>query len=166
MVSVERVARETGCLGGDCVARFQSSEGVQAETRRRVAAAARHAAYRPGASARTLRTQKSRVLGVVLSTLLNPVFAECLRGTAKAAADGGYAIVPMTTEYRLADEQRAVRFHRAVCAMRVAAGGLRVWELVPFPGCSEVCYPSQEQAGATLMEECQDARSLSSGQEV
>jgi DNA-binding LacI/PurR family transcriptional regulator len=48
-----------------------------------------------------------------LPTLLNPVFAECLQGIAEAAAAGGYAIVPMTTEYRLDDELRAVNALRA-----------------------------------------------------
>jgi DNA-binding LacI/PurR family transcriptional regulator len=41
------------------------------------------------------------------------VFAECLQGIAAAARAGGYAIVPMTTEYRLADELHAVRALRA-----------------------------------------------------
>jgi DNA-binding LacI/PurR family transcriptional regulator len=41
------------------------------------------------------------------------VFAECLQGIAEAAAAGGYAIVPMTTEYRLDAELDAVRALRA-----------------------------------------------------
>ncbi|XOT98218.1 LacI family transcriptional regulator, partial [Alcaligenes pakistanensis] len=38
--------------------------------------------YEPNASARSLRSQRSRVIGVILPTLLNPVFAECLKGIA------------------------------------------------------------------------------------
>ena len=69
---------------------------------------ARELKYLPNASARTLRTQRSRVLGVVLPTLLNPTFAECLQGIARAAVAGGYAIIPVTTGYRLDEEERAV----------------------------------------------------------
>ena len=58
--------------------------------------------------ARTLRTQRSHVIGVVLPTLLNPVFAECLEGIASTAAAAGYAIQPFTTEYRIEREDRAV----------------------------------------------------------
>jgi len=70
---------------------------------------ARELNYLPNASARTLRTQRSRALGVVLPTLLNPTFAECLQGIARAAIAGGYAILPVTTGYRLDEEERAVQ---------------------------------------------------------
>ena len=65
-------------------------------------------ASRPTLGSQLLRTQRSRVLGVVLPTLLNPTFAECLQGIAQTAAAGGYAIVPVTTDYQLAEEERAV----------------------------------------------------------
>ena len=112
-MSILRVAREAGVSVATVSRAFNQPETVREETRVRVASAARRVDYRPNASARTLRTQKSRVLGVVLPTLLNPVFAECLQGIAAAAAAGGYAIVPMTTEYRLADELHAVGALRA-----------------------------------------------------
>lgn len=65
--------------------------------------------YLPNGSARSLRTQRSRVIGVVLPTLLNPVFAECLDGIAQAASEAGYAILPMTTNYQLGQEEQAVQ---------------------------------------------------------
>lgn len=112
-MSIQRVAREAGVSVATVSRAFNQPGSVREETRRRVALAARRLDYRPNASARTLRTQKSRVLGVVLPTLLNPVFAECLQGIAAAAAASGYAIVPMTTEYRLDDELHAVGSLRA-----------------------------------------------------
>ena len=107
-MSIIDVAREAGVSVATVSRAFNQPDQVRAETRSRVTRAARRVHYRPNASARTLRTQRSRVLGVVLPTLLNPVFAECLQGIAEAAAATGYAIVPMTTEYRLSDERRAV----------------------------------------------------------
>jgi len=112
-MSIQRVAREAGVSVATVSRAFNQPETVREETRRRVATAARRVDYRPNASARTLRTRKSRVLGVVLPTLLNPVFAECLQGIAEAAAAAGYAIAPMTTEYQLADELHAVTALRA-----------------------------------------------------
>ena len=43
----------------------------------------------------------------MLPTLLNPVFAECLQGIARAATAAGYSIVPITTDYELAHETHA-----------------------------------------------------------
>ncbi|HSV61126.1 MAG TPA: LacI family DNA-binding transcriptional regulator [Variovorax sp.] len=87
---------------------FNFPDKVLPATRKRVQAAAQRLGYLPNASARTLRTQRSRVLGVVLPTLLNPVFAEWLQGLAQAATLHGYSIVPLTTEYQLPLEERAV----------------------------------------------------------
>lgn len=86
---------------------FNAPDTVRPELRERVQAAAVALGYRPNASARSLRTQRTRALGVVLPTLLNPVFAECLQGIAQAAAAAGYSIVPFTTDYKLAHETHA-----------------------------------------------------------
>lgn len=87
---------------------FNFPDKVLPATLKRVQAAAQRLGYLPNASARTLRTQRSRVLGVVLPTLLNPVFAEWLQGLAQAASLYSYSIVPLTTEYQLPLEERAV----------------------------------------------------------
>jgi DNA-binding LacI/PurR family transcriptional regulator len=78
------------------------------QTRKRVVLSAQLLGFTPNESARTLRTQRSRILGVVLPTLLNPVFAECLDGIAEAADAAGYAIVPLVTEYRVDREVAAI----------------------------------------------------------
>ena len=83
-------------------------EKVTPATRDRVLQIANEMGYTPNASARTLRTQRSRVIGVIVPTLVNPVFAECLEGIASAAAAVGYAIQPFTTEYQIEREDRAV----------------------------------------------------------
>ncbi|MET3497950.1 LacI family DNA-binding transcriptional regulator [Variovorax boronicumulans] len=88
---------------------FNFPDKVTPATRELVERVARELHYVPNASARTLRTQRSRALGVVLPTLLNPTFAECLQGIARAAIAGGYAILPVTTGYRLDEEERAVQ---------------------------------------------------------
>lgn len=86
---------------------FNAPDTVRAELRERVEAAATALGYRPNPTARSLRTQRTRALGVVLPTLSNPVFAECLQGIAQAASAAGYSIVPFTTDYKLAQEEHA-----------------------------------------------------------
>ncbi len=88
---------------------FNLPDKVNAQTRTHVLQIAQQMGYMPNAMARSLRTQRSRVLGVVLPTLLNPVFAECLDGIAHAASAAGYAILPKTTDYRLELEEHAVQ---------------------------------------------------------
>ena len=108
-MSIQAVAREAGVSVATVSRVFNLPDLVKAPTRERVLKVAAQLGYQANASARTLRTQRSRVLGVVLPTLLNPVFAECVSGIAQAAAQAGYSIIPVTTDYRLDEEQQAVR---------------------------------------------------------
>lgn len=108
IVSIEKVATKAGVSIATVSRAFNTPHKVTAETRQRVERIARALNYVPNSSARTLRSQRSRVLGVVLPTLLNPVFAECLDGIATAATASGYAILPVTTDYNLSTEENAV----------------------------------------------------------
>ena len=98
-MSITEVARRAGLSVATVSRVFNSPEVVNAQTRSTVLRVAQEVGYVANASARTLRTRSSKVLGVVLPTLTNPVFAECLQGIASQAALRGYAISPCTTEY-------------------------------------------------------------------
>jgi DNA-binding LacI/PurR family transcriptional regulator len=108
LVSIKEVAALADVSMATVSRVFNLPEKVNADTREHVLRIAKKIGYYPNASARTLRTQRSHVLGVVLPTLLNPVFAECLDGIAEAASAHGYSILPMTTDYKLAQEEQAV----------------------------------------------------------
>lgn len=108
-MSIINVARQAGVSIATVSRAFNAPESVAPATRTAVTAAAAELGYEPNLSARTLRTQRSRTLGVVLPTLRNPVFAETLAGIAGAAADAGYSIIPLTTDYLEAQELQALR---------------------------------------------------------
>jgi len=107
-VSILEIARRAHVSPATVSRVFNRPEKVSAATREQVRAICNELGYRPNASARTLRTQRSQVLGVILPTLSNPVFAECLQGIAQATAALGFSIMPATTDYRVESEQEAV----------------------------------------------------------
>lgn len=107
-MSIQSVAKKAGVSVATVSRVFNFPDKVTPATRKHVESVASEMGYVPNSSARTLRTQRSRVLGVVLPTLLNPTFAECLQGIAQAAIAGGYAIIPVTTGYQIDEEQRAI----------------------------------------------------------
>jgi LacI family repressor for deo operon, udp, cdd, tsx, nupC, and nupG len=108
-MSIREVATQAGVSMATVSRVFNLPDKVNADTRARVLHTSQLLGYLPNASARSLRTQRSRVIGVVLPTLLNPVFAECLDGLAQAANAAGYAMLPITTNYQLDQEERAVQ---------------------------------------------------------
>ncbi len=107
-MSIVAVARQAGVSIATVSRAFNAPEMVTSATRQAVEAAAKALGHVPNLSARTLRTHRSRSLGVILPTLRNPVFAECMSGIATAAADAGYSIIPLTTDYHEELEQQAV----------------------------------------------------------
>ena len=107
-MNIQEVARQIGVSVATVSRAFNAPQQVSAATREKVLRLAQTLGYTPNASARTLRTSRSRVLGVLMPTLTNPVFAECLEGVAEAAHAAGYSILPMTTHYDAALETRCV----------------------------------------------------------
>ncbi|MEQ5838996.1 LacI family DNA-binding transcriptional regulator [Paraburkholderia acidicola] len=69
--------------------------------------------FRPSPLGRQLRGERTRLIGVVLPTLANPVFAECLQGIDDLAAAHGYRLMLMTTQYDADRERHAIETLRA-----------------------------------------------------
>ncbi|MFN7640890.1 MAG: LacI family DNA-binding transcriptional regulator [bacterium] len=107
-MNIQQVAQKIGVSVATVSRAFNAPQQVRADTRKRVLRMAKTLGYVPNASARALRTSRSRVVGVLMPTLTNPVFAECLEGVAEAAHAAGYAILPMTTHYDATLETRCV----------------------------------------------------------
>jgi DNA-binding LacI/PurR family transcriptional regulator len=66
---------------------------VGAELRARIKAAADELGYRPHAAARKLRSSSTGALGMLVPTLLNPVFAMMVRGAFDRARQAGYVVL-------------------------------------------------------------------------
>jgi len=107
-MNILSVAHQAGVSTATVSRVFNTPNLVTSHTREIVEAAAKSVGYSPNLSARALRTHRSRALGVILPTLRNPVFAECLSGIASSAAASGYSIIPLTTDYHHEREQDAV----------------------------------------------------------
>lgn len=85
---------------------------VAADARKRVLAAARRLQYVPDATARQLKQQTSRTIGVVVSDLRNSFYSDLAAGAAQKAREAGYTMI-------LADDD-GVAGVRAMLEMRVA----------------------------------------------
>lgn len=64
--------------------------------------------FRPNFNGRNLRAGRSRTVGVVVPTLSNTVFAQCLQGIELAARALDYSVMFTATEYQQEDEAAAV----------------------------------------------------------
>lgn len=64
--------------------------------------------YRPSRLARSLRSQRSLVWGLIISDIRNPFFTDMARGVEDAAADMGYSVVLCNADEDTAKEQRYI----------------------------------------------------------
>jgi len=107
-MSVLRIAALTGVSPATVSRVFNRPEQVSDATRSHVMRVANQAGYQPNAAARALRTQRSKIIGVLLPTLRNPVFAECLEGISQKALEEGYGIMPISSGYDRHQEAQAI----------------------------------------------------------
>jgi DNA-binding LacI/PurR family transcriptional regulator len=87
---------------------LNQSAAVSQATAARVRRAVRALDFRPNLAGRSLRAERTRNLGVVVPTLTNPVFAECLAAVEAAARARSHTLSLASTGYRAAAEADAV----------------------------------------------------------
>ena len=83
--------------------------GVRKETRERVLAAAQKLGYRPNLMARGLVTGRSHTIGLLVSDIRNPYFAEIARGVEDAALAASFDVILCNSDLNPAKQIRYVR---------------------------------------------------------
>src|SRR3954468_4139386 len=118
MPGIVEVARKAGVSITTVSRTFSpvSDYPVAPATRQRVLAAAAALQYSPSALARALVTRRSRIVGVLLGDIVDPYFAEIVRGIEDVARRAGYLVIVCNTSRDPGTERRylsALRDYRA-----------------------------------------------------
>lgn len=92
-VTINDIAKICGVSLATVSRVLNNSTLVREETRQRVLEAVRRFGYTPNETARGLRTQKSNLLGLIVSDIANPFFADVLKGADEAAREYGYTLL-------------------------------------------------------------------------
>ncbi|MEU5878926.1 LacI family DNA-binding transcriptional regulator [Spirillospora sp. NPDC047279] len=109
MASVKDVARLAGVSVATVSRVLNDSAPVTAGTRERVLAAVAELAYRPNAVARSLRTDATRTIGLIIGDILNPFFTELARAVEDEARVTGYSVVIGNADERPERQDHYVR---------------------------------------------------------
>jgi DNA-binding LacI/PurR family transcriptional regulator len=91
-VTVKDIARKAGVSHSTVSRALHGSSLIATESIERIQQIANEMGYSPSAAARALKTNRSQVLGVVLSSVEDPFFSEILQGIEGGVQGSGYSI--------------------------------------------------------------------------
>jgi len=86
---------------------------VASKTRSKVEAAIAELGYYPNELARSLRLQQSSTIGLILPSILNPVFAEIAHAIESVCSEAGFLVLLCNSERQHAREEHFVQMLRA-----------------------------------------------------
>ncbi|MDQ4120266.1 MAG: LacI family transcriptional regulator [Acidobacteriota bacterium] len=126
MSSIKDVAREAGVSTATVSHVINKTRFVSEEVRSRVERAIEKCRYYPNAHARSLASGNSRILGLVISDIVNPFFPELVKAVEAAAFERGFDVVLSNTNY---DAERASHYVRRFIERKVAGVALLTSEM-------------------------------------
>ncbi|MET8140688.1 LacI family DNA-binding transcriptional regulator [Sphaerisporangium sp. NPDC005288] len=109
MARIKDVAAQAGVSVATVSRVLNDSPSVTEETRSRVYAAMTALNYVPNAVARSLRTEATRTLGLIIGDILNPFFTELARAVEDGAREAGYTVVIGNADERADQQDHYVR---------------------------------------------------------
>ncbi len=121
-VRLSDVARAAGVSLGTVSNTLNRPHTVSEQTRKKVLAAIKKLDFVPNEGAASLRSGTSRMLGLVIPDVTNPIYAEITKGVAVAAEAAGYAVMLFNTDDQPDRELRQLEMlarHRSAGALIV-----------------------------------------------
>src|SRR5437764_9216492 len=98
MASIKDVAEAAGVSTATVSRVLSNGLHVRPEVRERVMAAVERLGYRPNLVARSLRSQQSNTIGLIVSDIRNPFFTSISRAVEDTAYEQGFSIVLCNTD--------------------------------------------------------------------
>ena len=112
VITIKDVARQAGVAHTTVSRALNGSPLISPETTDRVRKIAAEMGYQPSAAARSLKTNRSQVLGVIVSSIDDPFFSEILQGIDDVAQQCGYSLFIAASQRDPQRERSIVRTMR------------------------------------------------------
>jgi len=90
--TIKDIARQAGVAHTTVSRALRGSTLISAETTQHIQMIAAKLGYSPSAAARTLKTNRSQALGVIIRNVADPFFSEILQGIEEVAQASGYSL--------------------------------------------------------------------------
>jgi len=115
-VTIKDIARQAEVSHSTVSRALHDSPLIARDTVERIHRTAQELGYLPSAAARSLKTNRSQALGVILSSVEDPFFSEILQGIEEVAQKSGYSLFMAASQH---DPQREQAIVQAMSEHRV-----------------------------------------------
>lgn len=168
-VRIQDVADYAGVSAMTVSRALRQPEKVSERLRRRVAEAVDRVGYLPNRIAASLSSNRSNVVGLILPSLRNSLFADTIQGISDVLHDAGHHLMIADSGYALAEEEAAIRafLQHRVCGLllhntwhtdsarrliaQVSVPVVEIGDLTPRPLDMTVSYSNFEAARAMTL---------------
>jgi len=106
-ITIKDVAKQAGVSHSTVSRALRGSSLISDETTERIRRTAVEMGYFPSAAARSLKTNRSHALGVIVSNIDDPFFSEILQGIEEIAQGSGYSML-MAASQRDPEREQAI----------------------------------------------------------
>ncbi len=108
-ITIKDIAKRAGVSHSTVSRALRVNHLVSSETASRIRQVAQEMGYRPSAVARSLKTKRTQVLGVIVSSISDPFFSEILNGIEVSAQAGGYSLFIAASQHDPIKERQIVQ---------------------------------------------------------
>jgi len=111
-VTIKDIAKQAGVAHTTVSRALRGSPLIAAGTAERIRQIASELGYYPSAAARSLKTNRSQVLGVIVSHIADPFFSEIIQGIDEVAQQRGYSLFIAAAQHDPERERGIVKIMR------------------------------------------------------
>src|SRR5215203_35611 len=107
MIRLKDIAAQAGVSVMTVSKALRNARDVSAETKIRIRTLAERLGYTPDSAAQGLRNRSTRLLGLVIPAVTNPIFARIVTGIEEKAHEHGYDVI-LVQSFNLPEREHVV----------------------------------------------------------